>query len=144
MTNFVEIGQARDKILSLKLDHASDVNSGTEGPKLFDSPVKSNPKHGQRWIAAAGSEEHAGRMVVARSSSGPKSEDAWLEPARLYVRGLFLSTTGFHLFLNQTPDGVKVIIVNTVQHMGQSVKIWFAAADLEHGVESQKACTAKA
>ena len=120
MTNFVEIGQARDKILSLKLDQISGTTtSGTStsiDPKgyltdlasvvhkteaeigdikrarmLFDSLVKSNPKHAPGWIAAACVEEHAGRMVAARKliKAGcehcPKSEDVWLEAARLHV-----------------------------------------------------------
>lgn len=58
---------------------------------LFDSLVKSNPKHAPGWIAAACLEEHAGRMVAARKliKAGcehcPKSEDVWLEAARLHV-----------------------------------------------------------
>lgn len=140
MTNLLEIGQARDKILSLKLDQVrfdvsifvscrslnNDQISGTAtssgsatsvDPKgyltslnsvvtksdaeigdikrarmLFDSLVKSNPKHGPGWIAAACLEEHAGRMVAARKlikagcEQCPKSEDVWLEAARLHVR----------------------------------------------------------
>lgn len=59
---------------------------------LFDSLVKSNPKHGPGWIAAACVEEHAGRMVAARKiikmgcEKCPTSEDVWLEAARLHVR----------------------------------------------------------
>ena len=58
---------------------------------LFDSLVKSNPKHAPGWIAAACLEEHAGRMVAARKlimtgcEQCPKSEDVWLEAARLHV-----------------------------------------------------------
>jgi pre-mRNA-processing factor 6 len=58
---------------------------------LFDSLVKSNPKHAPGWIAAACLEEHAGRMVAARKiikagcDQCPKSEDVWLEAARLHV-----------------------------------------------------------
>lgn len=148
LTNFVEIGQARDKILSLKLDQvlfssyplfshftnslpsispsqisgtATSSGSATSvDPKgyltslnsvvlktdaeigdikrarmLFDSLVKSNPKHAPGWIAAAALEEHAGRMVAARKlikmgcEQCPKSEDVWLEAARLHVRILF-------------------------------------------------------
>jgi len=141
MTNFVEIGQAQSRILSLKLDqvrHAlyfdlssaqvcstpSQISGTTTSsgsatsvdPKgyltslnsvvtksdaeigdikrarmLFDSLVKSNPKHGPGWIAAARLEEHAGRMVTARKlikggcEHCPKSEDVWLEAARLHV-----------------------------------------------------------
>ena len=142
LTNFVEIGQARDKIPPSNLDQvciacyyfssclgltvvqvsgtASTSGSATSiDPKgyltsldsqvikteaeigdikrarmLFDSLIKSNPKHAPGWIAAAALEEHAGRMVAARKlikqgcDQCPKSEDVWLEAARLHVRGL--------------------------------------------------------
>ncbi|KAJ7873267.1 PRP1 splicing factor, N-terminal-domain-containing protein [Mycena olivaceomarginata] len=162
LTNFVEIGQARDKILSLKLDQISGTaTSGTStsvDPKgyltslnsvvlksdaeigdikrarmLFDSLVKSNPKHSPGWIAAACLEEHAGRMVAARKiikagcEQCPKSEDVWLEAARLHNN-----------------DDAKVILANAVQHVGQSVKIWMAAADLEHDVKAKKRVLRKA
>ncbi|KAF7313596.1 TPR-REGION domain-containing protein [Mycena chlorophos] len=162
MTNFVEIGQARDKILSLKLDQISGTaTSGTStsiDPKgyltslnsvvlksdaeigdikrarmLFDSLVKSNPKHAPGWIAAACLEEHAGRMVAARKlikagcEQCPKSEDVWLEAARLHSNA-----------------DAKVILANAVQHVPQSVKIWLAAADLEHEVNAKKRVLRKA
>ncbi|KAI0291955.1 PRP1 splicing factor, N-terminal-domain-containing protein [Russula brevipes] len=157
LTNFVEIGQARDKILSLKLDQVSGTAS-TSGsatsidPKgyltsldsqvikteaeigdikrarmLFDSLIKSNPKHAPGWIAAAALEEHAGRMVAARKlikqgcEQCPKSEDVWLEAARLHQN-----------------DDAKVILANAAQHVGQSVKIWLAAADLEYDTKGKK------
>lgn len=157
MTNFLEIGQARDKILSLQLDRVSGTSS-TSGsatsvdPKgymtalnsvvlksdaeigdikrarmLFDSLVKSNPKHGPGWIAAACLEEHAGRMVAARKlikagcENCPKSEDVWLEAARLH-----------------NPEDAKVIFANAILHVGQSVKIWLAAADLESDPKAKK------
>jgi len=147
LTNFVEIGQARDKILSLKLDQvlsflgltlshltipqisgttsslSTNGTSTSVDPKgyltsldsvilksdaeigdikrarmLFDSLVKSNPKHAPGWIAAACLEEHAGRMVAARKiikqgcEQCPKSEDVWLEAARLHVSFTFFSS----------------------------------------------------
>ncbi|KAJ7179368.1 PRP1 splicing factor, N-terminal-domain-containing protein [Mycena filopes] len=162
LTNFVEIGQARDKILSLKLDQISGTAtsgmSTSVDPKgyltslnsviiksdaeigdikrarmLFDSLVKSNPKHSPGWIAAACLEEHAGRMVAARKiikagcEQCPKSEDVWLEAARLHSN-----------------DDAKVILANAVQHVGQSVKIWMAASDLEHDVKAKKRVLRKA
>ncbi|KAL4073169.1 PRP1 splicing factor, N-terminal-domain-containing protein [Scleroderma yunnanense] len=163
MTNFVEIGQARDKILSLKLDQISGTSSVSGSatsvdPKgyltslnsvhlkseaeigdikrarmLFDSLVKSNPKHAPGWIAAACLEEHAGRMVAARKliKAGcehcPKSEDVWLEAARLH---------------NQ--EDAKVILANAVQHVGQSVKVWLAATDLEQDSKAKKRVLRKA
>ncbi|KIP06848.1 hypothetical protein PHLGIDRAFT_72114 [Phlebiopsis gigantea 11061_1 CR5-6] len=163
LTNFVEMGQARDKILSLKLDQVSGTSTASGlatsiDPKgyltsldsvvvksdaeigdikrarmLFDSLVKSNPKHSPGWIAAACLEEHAGRMVAARKiikmgcDQCPKSEDVWLEAARLHNN-----------------DDAKVILANAVQHVGQSVKIWLAAADLEHDVKAKKRVLRKA
>ncbi|CAL1712307.1 unnamed protein product [Somion occarium] len=163
LTNFVEMGQARDKILSLKLDQVSGTSTASGlatsvDPKgyltsldsviiktdaeigdikrarmLFDSLVKSNPKHSPGWIAAACLEEHAGRMVAARKiikmgcEQCPKSEDVWLEAARLHNN-----------------DDAKVILANAVQHVGQSVKIWLAAADLEHDIKAKKRVLRKA
>lgn len=149
LTNLVEMGQARDKILSLQLDQVrllpfttpfrqftrsqvsgTSTSSGlatSVDPKgyltsldsvvlktdaeigdikrarmLFDSLVKSNPKHAPGWIAAARLEEHAGRMVAARKlikagcDQCPKSDDVWLEAARLHVcRLLYCHTTHF-------------------------------------------------
>jgi pre-mRNA-processing factor 6 len=113
---------------------------------LFDSLVKSNPKHGPGWIAAACLEEHAGRMVAARKlikagcEQCPKSEDVWLEAARLHVSKIpFASTVSeYGVFFMQNNDDAKVILANAVQHVGQSVKIWMAAADLEHDVKAKK------
>ncbi|GJJ13502.1 hypothetical protein Clacol_007756 [Clathrus columnatus] len=163
LTNLVEMGQARDKVLSLKLDQISGTSSisgsaTSVDPKgyltdlnsvvlkseaeigdikrarmLFDSLVKSNPKHAPGWIAAACVEEHAGRMVAARKliKAGcehcPKSEDVWLEAARLH----------------NTQDA-KIILANAVQHCPQSVKIWLTAANLEVEVKAKKRVLRKA
>ncbi|KAF8610047.1 hypothetical protein BDV93DRAFT_517243 [Ceratobasidium sp. AG-I] len=151
LTNLVAIGQARDKVLGLKLDqiagssstvdpkgYLTDLNSVIQKTEaeigdikrarmLFDSLVKSNPKHAPGWIAAACVEEHAGRMVAARklirlgTENCPKSEDVWLEAARLH----------------QNADA-KVILANAVEHVPQSVKIWLAAADLENDPKAKK------
>ncbi|KAF8583123.1 hypothetical protein K439DRAFT_1653578 [Ramaria rubella] len=163
LTNLVEMGQARDKVLSLKLDQISGTSSisgsaSSIDPKgyltdlnsvvlkseaeigdikrarmLFDSLVKSNPKHAPGWIAAACVEEHAGRMVAARKlikagcEQCPKSEDVWLEAARLHNN-----------------DDAKIILANAVQHVGQSVKVWLTAAGLEAELKSKKRVLRKA
>jgi pre-mRNA-processing factor 6 len=111
---------------------------------LFESLIKSNPKHSPGWIAAACLEEHAGRMVAARKiikegcEQCPKSEDVWLEAARLHVGATYGSQTTTVLTQKQNNDDAKVILANAVQHVGQSVKIWMAAADLEHDVKAKK------
>ncbi|ORY92346.1 PRP1 splicing factor, N-terminal-domain-containing protein [Syncephalastrum racemosum] len=154
MTNFREIGQARDKVLGLKLDQVSDSVSGqtTIDPKgyltdlnsvvikseaeigdikkarlLLNSVITTNPKHAPGWIAAARLEEVAGRPVQARNiiakgcEQCPKSEDVWLENARL-----------------NTNENAKVIMAEAVRHLPQSVKIWLKAVDLESDQASQK------
>ncbi len=40
--------------------------------------------------------------------------------------------------MTQNNDDAKVILASAVQHVGQSVKIWMAAADLEHDVKAKK------
>ncbi|KAG8788064.1 hypothetical protein FRB91_008696 [Serendipita sp. 411] len=148
--DIVGISQARDKVLSLKLDQASrdSANSGTStsvDPKgyltslnsvvhkteaeigdikqaraLLDSLVKNNRKHAPGWIAAACVEEHAGRMVAARKIIRAGCEEC---PKN---EDIWLEAARLH-----TPDDAKVILAKAVQHLDQSVKIWMAAAELE-------------
>ncbi|KAF8917118.1 PRP1 splicing factor, N-terminal-domain-containing protein [Mucidula mucida] len=161
LSNFLEIGAANETVLGLKLDQASAAASGTAtsvDPKgyltsldsvaiksnaeigdikrarmLFESLIKSNPKHAPGWIAAATLEEHAGRMVQARklimqgTEQCQKSEDIWIEAARLHNN-----------------HDAKVILADAVQHVGQSVKIWLTAADLEGDVPAKKRVLRKA
>jgi pre-mRNA-processing factor 6 len=112
---------------------------------LFDSLVKSNPKHAPGWIAAACLEEHAGRMVAARKlikagcEQCPKSEDVWLEAARLHVSTPDSASFVICVLLYyQNNNDAKVILANAVQHVGQSVKVWLAAADLEGDIKAKK------
>lgn len=186
VTDFREIGQARDKSLSLRLDQlggaasstsnatpspsstntasSSASTSGTSGtstsvdPKgyltglnsvqlktdaeigdikkaraLLESVIKTNPKHAPGWIAAGRVEEVAGRMAVARKviaagcDNCPKSEDVWLEAARLNI-----------------PQDARVILANAVSHLPQSVKIWLKAVDLENDPKSKRRVLRKA
>ncbi|TPX31829.1 hypothetical protein SmJEL517_g04892 [Synchytrium microbalum] len=153
-TDFVQFGQARDKVLGLKLDQASDSVSGqtTIDPKgyltdlssvqvksdaeisdikkartLLRSVTTTNPKHSPGWIAAARLEEVAGKLALAREIMAKgceecsKSEDVWLEAARL-----------------NTTDNAKVILANAVRSLPQSVKIWMRAASLENEVKGKK------
>ena len=110
---------------------------------LFDSLVKSNPKHAPGWIAAACLEEHAGRMVTARKiikagcENCPKSEDVWLEAARLHVGSIYLIDDETLTWIQNNHDA-KIILANAVQYVGQSVKIWMTAADLENDQKAKK------
>jgi len=153
-TDFAEFGQARDRVLGLKLDQISDSVSGssTVDPRgyltdlsgisiktnaeisdikkargLLQSVISTNQTHAPGWIAAARLEEVAGKQVRARELAAkgcqhcPKSEDMWLEAARL----------------NTTENG-KVILANAVRSIPLSVKIWLKATELESEVPKKK------
>ena len=88
--------------------------------ELLESVIRTNPKHGPGWIAAARLEELAGKMGPARSviSRGceycPKNEDVWLEALRL----------------NETTNA-KIIVANAVKHNPKSVRLWVEAEERE-------------
>jgi pre-mRNA-processing factor 6 len=167
MTNFVNIGKAKTKVLEARLDRtvnathtSSDSASGATNidPKgyltslsrsttqsaeqigdikrvreLLESVIRTNPKHGPGWIAAARLEEVAGKMVPARSviqrgcEHCPKNEDVWLEAMRL----------------NET-DNAKIIAANAVKHNPKSVRLWVEAMKLESDPRAKKKVIRKA
>ncbi|CAD6574529.1 MAG: hypothetical protein CYPHOPRED_005447 [Cyphobasidiales sp. Tagirdzhanova-0007] len=159
MTNLVEIGEARNKVLGLSLDKMQDSGtSSTIDPKgyltdldsvitktqaeigdtkrartLFASLIKSNPKHAPGWIAAASLESIDGRMVAAR---------------KLIAEGCQQCPKSEEIWLAagslNTNDNAKIILANAVQHIPQSVNIWLAAADLEGDTQSKKRVLRKA
>ncbi|KAF2147504.1 uncharacterized protein K452DRAFT_354874 [Aplosporella prunicola CBS 121167] len=161
MTNFADIGAAREKVLQVRLDQATH-GAGTEStagtstsidpkgyltsltksehdPKevqvgdikrvreLLESVIKTNPKHGPGWIAAARLEEVAGRIVAARNviqrgcEHCPKSIDCWLESIRL-----------------NDNHNAKIIAASAIKHNSTSARLWQAAADLETDLRAKK------
>ncbi|KAK3077919.1 hypothetical protein LTS18_008911, partial [Coniosporium uncinatum] len=159
LTNFADIGAAREKQLQVRLDQAGSGNDAASGtstnidPKgyltslstsemkagaipvadikrartLLESVIKTNPKHGPGWIAAARLEEFAGKTVAARNviSRGceycPHSEDVWLESIRL----------------NET-NNAKIIAANAIKNNDKSVRLWVAAMQLETDSRAKK------
>ncbi|KAH9812567.1 PRP1 splicing factor, N-terminal-domain-containing protein [Melampsora americana] len=160
MTNFVEIGAARDKVLGLKLDQVKDSVSGstTIDPKgyltqmnsivfkteaeigdikraraLLDSLIKSNKKHAPGWIAAARVEVAAGKQVAARKIMAHACEECpKSEDAWLENANL------------NTPENAKVVLADAVTHLPHSVKIWLKAVSLEHEIPAKKRVMRKA
>ena len=63
---------------------------------LLKSVRETNPKHPPAWIASARLEEVTGKVQAARNlimkgcEECPKSEDVWLEAARLMVSNFIL------------------------------------------------------
>ena len=201
MTNFADIGAARDKVLKVRLDQAaqSQDGGGTESasgtstnidPKgyltsltksemkagevpvgdikrarvLLESVIKTNPRHGPGWIAAARLEEYAGKIVAARnvmrrgSEMCPKNEDVWLESIRLNdthnakiiaAKAIENNDRSVRLWieamkLEAVPAAKKRVLRKALDHIPQSVAIWKEAVNLEENPDDAKLLLAKA
>lgn len=196
MTNFADIGAARDKVLKVRLDQASSGSDSVAGsatnidPKgyltslaksqisegeaqigdinrvrvLLESVIKTNPKHGPGWIAAARLEEFAGKIVAARNVIArgcefcPKSEDVWLENIRLNdnrnakiiaANAIKNNDTSVQLWveamkLESEPRAKKRVLRHALDHIPQSVMLWKESVNLEEDPEDAKLLLAKA
>ncbi|WVQ99257.1 hypothetical protein IAU59_006389 [Kwoniella sp. CBS 9459] len=162
MTDFISIGNARDKVLSLRLDQASkDAANGSstsvdprgymtalnsqivqtdaqigdikQARQLLQNLIQTNPKHAPGWIAAASLEVHAKKMVAARKIIAEGCEKC---PKSEDV--------WFHAAELNTPENAKIILGKAVQHVPQSVKIWLKAASLETDTTAKKRVLRKA
>ncbi|KAK4685611.1 pre-mRNA-processing factor 6, partial [Tremellales sp. Uapishka_1] len=162
MTDLVSIGNARDRVLSLRLDQVSkDATSGSstsidprgymtalnsqilqsdtqigdikQARQLLQNLIQSNPRHAPGWIAAASLEVHAKKMVAAR---------------KIILEGCEKCPTNedvwFHAAEINKPENAKVILGRAVQHVPQSVKIWMKASQLETDVMAKKRVLRKA
>ncbi|KAI0229684.1 U4/U6 x U5 tri-snRNP complex subunit Prp1 [Massospora cicadina] len=155
LTNFVEIGAARDKVLNLKLDQvSSDAASGkaTVDPRgyltdlnsltlktdaeigdikkarlLLKSVTTTNPSHGPGWIAAARLEEVAGKLAQARHIITKGTEEC-PKNEDVWLEAARLNT----------PDNAKLILASAVRQLPRSVKIWMRAAALEEDPAAKK------
>ncbi|ORX66123.1 TPR-like protein [Linderina pennispora] len=143
VTNFMAIGQARDDVLRMKLDQAGDSATGqtTIDPRGYLTSLNTLGTQNAAEIGDISRartllksrpvlEEIAKKLGKARSiiaegcENCPKSEEVWLEAARLNTR-----------------ETAKVILASAVRNLPQSVKVWMAAADLEaasHDVKAQR------
>lgn len=199
MTNFADIGAARDKVLKVRLDQAAQSQTGTESvagastnidPKgyltslsmserkagevpvgdikrarvLLESVIKTNPRHGPGWIAAARLEEYAGKIVASRNvirrgcELCPKSEDVWLESIRLHdnqnakvvaAKAIENNDRSVRLWveamkLESVPAAKKRVLRKALDHIPQSVAIWKEAVNLEEDPADARLLLAKA
>ncbi|EST05808.1 PRP1 splicing factor, N-terminal [Kalmanozyma brasiliensis GHG001] len=112
---------------STAIKTSAEIGDIKKARSLLDSVIKTNPSHAPGWIAAARVEEVAGKLSNARKiiqqgcDHCPRSEDIWLEAARL-----------------NTNENAKVILARSIQHVSQSVNIWLKATELEIDTESKK------
>ncbi|KAI9593347.1 PRP1 splicing factor, N-terminal-domain-containing protein [Syncephalis fuscata] len=154
MTDFIEIGQARDKMLGMKLDQASDSVTGQSviDPKgyltnldsviikndaeigdikkarlLLKSVITTNPKHAPGWIAATRLEEVAGKLAQARNIITQGCEEC-PKNEDVWLEAARLNSN----------ENAKIILANAVRQIPQSVKIWLQALQLESDPAAKK------
>ena len=107
---------------TLKVQSENEVTDIKKARLLLQNARKTNPNHPPGWIAAARLEETAGKLATARKiimkgcETCPKSEDIWLEAARLH---------------SNNKETAKIIFAKAVKQIPTSVKIWQNAANLE-------------
>eukprot|EP00124_Ichthyophonus_hoferi_P000393 Ihof_evm3s14 gene=Ihof_evmTU3s14 len=161
MTDLTTIGDARNSMLSVKLDQLSDNVSGQTviDPKgyltdlqsmtsvkaasevgdikkarlLLKQLINTNPKHGPGWIAAARLEEVAGKMSAARKIMMDATDEC---PKN---EDVWLEAARL-----MTPDNAKSIVAQSLQKIPQSVRLWVKAVDLEVETRSKRRVIRKA
>ncbi|KAI9136827.1 PRP1 splicing factor, N-terminal-domain-containing protein [Paraphysoderma sedebokerense] len=112
---------------SVVLKSDAEIGDIKKARLLLKSVTTTNPKHAPGWIAAARLEEISGKMVQARQviakgcEECPKSEDVWLEAARL-----------------NTVENAKIILANAVRQLPRSTKIWLHASSIETETKAKK------
>jgi pre-mRNA-processing factor 6 len=118
---------------SMLPNYGGDINDIKKARLLLKSVRETNPNHAPAWIASARLEEVVGKMQAARNlvmkgtEQCPKSEDMWLEAARLLPN-----------------DVARGIVAQAVKQLPQSVKLWIKAADLESELKAKKKVFRKA
>ncbi|KAI9328374.1 PRP1 splicing factor, N-terminal-domain-containing protein [Obelidium mucronatum] len=156
LTDLVQFGEGRNKVLGMKLDQMSDSvgdpGQSTVDPKgyltglnsivtktdaeisdikkarqLLRSVITTNPKHAPGWIAAARLEEVAQKIVTARELASKGCEECPTSED-VWLESARLNTT----------ENAKIILATAVRHIPTSVKIWLRAMSLETDVKAQK------
>ncbi|CAF0919146.1 unnamed protein product [Brachionus calyciflorus] len=118
---------------SMLPNYGGDINDIKKARLLLKSVRETNPNHPPAWIASARLEEVVGKMQAARNlimkgtEQCPKSEDVWLEAARLLP-----------------VDISRGIVAQAVKQLPNSVKLWIKAADLESELKAKKKVFRKA
>ncbi|XP_014675353.1 PREDICTED: pre-mRNA-processing factor 6-like [Priapulus caudatus] len=118
---------------SMLPEYGGDINDVKKARLLLKSVRDTNPNHGPAWIASARLEEVTGKIQSARNiimkgtEACPKTEDVWLEAARL-----------------QPGDTAKAVIAQAVRQIPASVRIWIRAADIETELKGKRRVFRKA
>jgi pre-mRNA-processing factor 6 len=157
MTNFADIGAARDKVLQVRLDQAgtdsvagsatnidpkgyltslakSQINEGEaqvgdvkRARVLLESVIRTNPKHAPGWIAAARLEEYAGMIVAARNVIARGCEHC-PKSEDVWLENIRLNEN----------HNAKIIAANAIKNNDRSVRLWIEAMELESEPRAKK------
>lgn len=157
MTNFADIGAARDKVLKVRLDQAgtdsvagsatnidpkgyltslakSQINEGEAQVGdikrvrvLLESVIRTNPKHAPGWIAAARLEEFAGKIVAARNVIARGCEHC-PKSEDAWLENIRLNDN----------HNAKIIAANAIKNNDRSVRLWIEAMQLESEPRAKK------
>jgi pre-mRNA-processing factor 6 len=115
---------------SISIANIGDINKTR---RMLASVCESNPTYAASWVAAARLEENDNKLVAARKilhegcQHCPKSEDLWLEIARLEKKHV-----------------AKLILKQATKHIPASESIWIRLAELENTALEKKAIFRKA
>ncbi|KAJ2324297.1 U4/U6 x U5 tri-snRNP complex subunit Prp1, partial [Coemansia sp. RSA 2681] len=105
--------------------------------RLLKSVTQASPTHAAGWIAAARLEEADRKPAQARAvideacTRCARSEDVWLEAARLHTTAGSGSGSG-------SGAAARAVLGRAVRALPQAVRLWVAAADAEPSSEGRR------
>ena len=161
MTNFADIGAARDKVLQVRLDQAAlgsgaDSAAGTAtniDPKGYlTSLTKSELKAGEVEV---GDIKRVRVLLESVIKTNPKHPPGWIAAARLEeIAGKVVAARNViargcehcpksedawleNIRLNDNHNA-KIIAANAIKNNDHSVRLWIEAMKLEHDVRAKK------
>jgi pre-mRNA-processing factor 6 len=159
MTNFADIGAARDKVLKVKLDQASGGSDSVAGsatsidPKGYlTSLAKTQMTEGE---AQVGDIKRVRVLLESVIKTNPKHAPGWIAAARLeelagkivaarnlIARGCEYCPKSEDIWLENIRlndnHNAKIIAANAIKHNDRSVRLWIEAMNLESESRAKK------
>ncbi|GAA5939006.1 hypothetical protein JCM1841_001557 [Sporobolomyces salmonicolor] len=170
-TDFAEIGQAREKMLAIKLEQAGTATSlgngggggGAGGASTIDPKgyLTGLDSMMLKTSSEIGDIKRARALLQSLIKTNPKHAPGWVAAAwlenvagkqvaarKIIAQGCEQCPKSEDVWICaselNTNENAKVILANAVQELPQSVRIWMRAVELEHEVKSKKRVLRKA
>ncbi|GAA5886846.1 hypothetical protein JCM6882_005909 [Rhodosporidiobolus microsporus] len=173
LTDFAEIGQAREKMLSIKLEQAAGLGGGGSGggggsdsaagattidPKGYLTGLDSQLL---KTSSEIGDIKRARALLQSLTKTNPKHAPGWVAAAwlenvagkqvaarKIVAEGCEQCPKNEDVWICaselNTPENAKIILANAIQELPQSVRIWMRAVELEQDVKAKKRVLRKA